>query len=90
VGGEEVEGFWVECVFGYVSYYLVWFDFVEGDVYVGDMVGVWILFGDFIVVFMLLLEIDVEVWMVLIDRIEGLGVDCLCFIYFGVVGDVDV
>ncbi len=82
-GGEEVEGMLVEHTPGHASHHVCFFDQASGDAYVGDMAGVRVPPSEFTIAPTPPPDIDVEVWLASLDRIEEMRPERLHLTHFG-------
>jgi glyoxylase-like metal-dependent hydrolase (beta-lactamase superfamily II) len=88
-GGETVEGLRVEYTPGHASHHVAYFDEDSGEAYVGDVAGVRIPPGDFVVSPTPPPDIDVDRWNASLDVLEGWSPRRLCLTHFGGFDDVD-
>ena len=82
-GGEDVEGMHVVHTPGHASHHVSFFDQASGDAYVGDMAGVRVPPSEFTIAPTPPPDIDVEVWLASLDRIEETGPERLHLTHFG-------
>jgi glyoxylase-like metal-dependent hydrolase (beta-lactamase superfamily II) len=86
-GGETVEGFRVEYTPGHASHHVSYLHEETGDAYVGDVGGVRIPPADFTLAPTPPPDIDVEVWMESLEKVERWDPVALRLTHFGLVTD---
>lgn len=88
--GEETvkDTMYVTYTPGHASHHVAYFDTSTGEAYVGDVAGVRLPPHDYTVPPTPPPDIDVDVWLNSIDRVEGLRPGALCLTHFGRFTDV--
>jgi len=73
---------------GHASHHVSYFDTTSGEAYVGDVAGVRLPPHEYTVPPTPPPDIDIDQWLVSVDRIEGLRPQALCLTHFGRFTDV--
>jgi len=88
-GGETIEDtMYVTYTPGHASHHVSYFDTTSGEAYVGDVAGVRLPPHEYTVPPTPPPDIDIDQWLVSVDRIEGLRPQALCLTHFGRFTDV--
>lgn len=88
-GGETIEDtMYVTYTPGHASHHVSYFDTTSGEAYVGDVAGVRLPPHEYTVPPTPPPDIDIDEWLVSVDRIEGLRPQALCLTHFGRFTDV--
>ena len=88
-GGETIEDtMYVTYTPGHASHHVSYFDPTSGEAYVGDVAGVRLPPHEYTVPPTPPPDIDIDEWLVSVDRIEGLRPQALCLTHFGRFTDV--
>jgi glyoxylase-like metal-dependent hydrolase (beta-lactamase superfamily II) len=88
-GGETVEGFRVEYTPGHASHHVCYLHEATGDAYVGDVAGIRIPPGDYVLAPTPPPDIDVEAWLDSIETVAAWSPASLNLTHFGRFEDVD-